>query len=102
MDTIPGSQVGSKNHTVEKAESPYQSPACFEGAITSLFAPWVVSGVPDPTWQTFQKKLSCLVREMLQEKHHTNGRDKKRQNRDKGEIENAFTKCNRRNYSPGL
>jgi len=71
MDAVEGSRIGSKNHKPVKAEPPCYDANAYEAVITSLFEPWIVTRIPDTTWQTLQEKLGGIVRDMLKK-----GRDK--------------------------
>jgi len=68
MDAVEGSRIGSKNHRPIKAEQPCYDATAYEAVITSLFEPWIITGIPDGTWQTIQGRLGAIVRDMLSAK----------------------------------
>jgi len=65
MDTMPGSRTTSRGFTAVKAESSCFDANAYEAVITSLFEPWIITEIPDGAWQTLQKRLGMIVRDML-------------------------------------
>ena len=61
---IRGKKETPKNHA-PAATSPFLSQTYYEGKITSLFAPWLTSKIPDGTWQTLQKNLGRIVKDII-------------------------------------
>jgi hypothetical protein len=60
-----GTKAKSEKLTPVQADILQSDHTLYEGKITMLFTPWIVSRIPDAAWQTLQEKLGYIVREML-------------------------------------
>ena len=54
--------------TGQQIDSSVSDVTIFEGRITNLFEPWLVTGIPDSSWQTLQEKLCRLIKEIISAK----------------------------------
>ncbi|MCL2007408.1 MAG: hypothetical protein FWG77_04920 [Treponema sp.] len=59
-----GQRASSKGHRTAQTESPSNTTG-IEARITCLFLPWLIEDIPDVIWQTLQKNLGCIIKEVV-------------------------------------
>jgi len=58
-----GARVTSKSHIrVQTADEQTFDVTFFEGQITTLFIPWLVTGIPERAWQVLQENLKIIIK----------------------------------------
>jgi hypothetical protein len=64
---MQGRRAGSDVHGEYCTDSENTSRATntYESVITGLFIPYLNEDIPDPAWQTLEKKLCGIIRDML-------------------------------------
>jgi hypothetical protein len=67
MNIVSGKRATSKRQIRLQADPPVSDTAFFEGCITNIFSPWLIEEIPDGAWQTLQRELNIIIKNLIKQ-----------------------------------